>query len=46
MDFCSQDRSKKKKADKSTEEYWKLIHSPKNEDDYMVTSDAEWMPNS
>uniref|UniRef100_A0A8C3QGB2 Uncharacterized protein n=1 Tax=Cyanoderma ruficeps TaxID=181631 RepID=A0A8C3QGB2_9PASS len=34
-------RQVKKTADKAQEKYWKLQHSPKNEDDYMVTSDAE-----
>uniref|UniRef100_A0A8C3NP68 Uncharacterized protein n=1 Tax=Geospiza parvula TaxID=87175 RepID=A0A8C3NP68_GEOPR len=30
-----------KVADKAQKKYWKWKHSPKNEDDYVVTSDAE-----
>uniref|UniRef100_A0A8C3TL85 Uncharacterized protein n=1 Tax=Catharus ustulatus TaxID=91951 RepID=A0A8C3TL85_CATUS len=32
---------KKKPAHKAQKKYCKLQHSPKNEDDYVVTSDAE-----
>lgn len=31
----------KQTADKAQKKYWKLQHSPKNKDDYVVTSDAE-----
>ncbi|RLW01079.1 hypothetical protein DV515_00008355, partial [Chloebia gouldiae] len=34
-------RQVKKTSDKAQKKYWELIHSPKNEDDYVVTSDAE-----
>lgn len=39
MDYCSQDSQKT--SDKVQKKYWKLKHSPKNEDEYVVTSDAE-----
>lgn len=34
-------RQVKTTADKVQKKYWKLKHSPKNEDEYVVTSGAE-----